>query len=103
MTAPLIVTLSHNLGREEAVRRLRSGLARAASAMPMLSVEEVLWEGDRMFFRVRAMGQVASGHVDIGEDFAKVEVALPCFLQRFAQVAQAAIKARGQMLLDKPK
>jgi hypothetical protein len=103
MAAPLIVTLPHTLGRDEAVRRLRSSLARATSALPMLSVDEERWEGDRLSFRVRAMGQAASGHVDVGEDYARVEVTLPWLLQRFAQVAQATIKARGKMLLDKPK
>ena len=103
MAAPFIVTLPHKLGRDEAVRRLRSGLARAASTLPIISVDEEKWEGDRMSFRVRAMGQVASGHVDVGEDFARVEVTLPWLLQRFAQVAQATIQARGKMLLDKPK
>lgn len=103
MTKPLIVTLPHKLGRDEAVRRLRSGLARASSSMPMLSVDEERWDGDRMSFRVRAMGQAASGHVDVGEDHVRVEVTLPWLLQRFAQVAQATIQARGKMLLDKPK
>ncbi len=103
MAAPLIVTLPHKLGRDEAIRRLRSGLARAASAMPMLSVDEERWEGDRMSFRVRAMGQAVSGHVDVGEDHVRVEVTLPWLLQRFAQVAQATIQARGKMLLEKPK
>ena len=101
MSAPLVVTLPHRLGREEACRRLKVGLTKAASSLPVLKVDEERWEGDRMIFRVRAMGQAAAGHVDVAEDHVTVEVTLPWLLQRFAQVAQAAIKARGNLLLTK--
>lgn len=103
MSTPLIVTIPHRLGRDEAVRRLRDGLSRATSALPMLSIDEERWDGDRMAFRVRAMGQAAAGHVEIAEDHVRLEVTLPWLLQRFAQVAQAAIQARGKLMLDKPK
>ena len=103
MSAPLIVTIPHRLGRDEAKRRLRDGLSRATAALPVLTVDEERWDGDRMAFRVRAMGQAASGNVDVDEDHVRLEVTLPWLLQRFAQVAQAAIQARGKLLLDKPK
>lgn len=54
-----------------------------------------------MLFRVRALGQAASGHVDVAEDHVRVEVTLPWLLQRFAEAAQAAIRSRGQLLLTK--
>ncbi|WP_371420666.1 polyhydroxyalkanoic acid system family protein [Tardiphaga sp.] len=101
MSAPLIVSIPHSLGREEASRRLRNGLTRAASNVPTLTVDEERWEGDRMIFRVRALGQAASGQVDVADDHVKVEVVLPWLLQRFAQVAQAAIRSRGNLLLTK--
>ncbi|UZE50852.1 polyhydroxyalkanoic acid system family protein [Rhodopseudomonas sp. P2A-2r] len=101
MAAPLVVSIPHRLGRDEAVRRLRTGLSRAASSVPVLKVDEERWDGDRMIFRVRALGQAASGHVDVDEDHVRVEVMLPWLLQRFAQAAQAAIKARGNLLLTK--
>ena len=101
MPGPLIVSIPHNLGREEAMRRLKSGLSRAASQVPVLSVDEERWEESRMIFRVRALGQAANGHVDVAEDHVKVEVTLPFLLQRFAQMAQAAIRERGRLLLTK--
>ena len=67
----------------------------------MLSVDEERWDGDKMLFRVRALGQAASGHVDVAEDHVRVEVTLPWLLQRFAEAAQAAIRSRGQLLLTK--
>ncbi len=101
MSAPLVVSIPHRLGREEASRRIRGGLARAAASVPVLSVDEERWEGDRMFFRVRAMGQAASGQIDVADDHVRLEVTLPFLLQRFAQMAQAAIRQRGQLLLTK--
>lgn len=101
MAAPLVVTIPHRLGREEAARRLKSGLGRAAASIPVMQVEEERWEGDRMNFRIRALGQMATGSVDVGEDNVRVEVLLPWLLQRFAEMAQATIQKRGQLLLTK--
>lgn len=101
MSAPLIVSIPHSLGRDEAMRRLKTGLSRAAVNMPMLSVEDERWDDNRMSFRVRALGQVAAGHVDVEDAQVRVEVTLPWLLQRFAEVAQAAIQKRGQLLLTK--
>jgi len=101
MSAPLVVSIPHRLGREEAARRLKTGLTRAAASVPVLQVDEERWEGDRMVFRVRALGQAASGHVDVAEDHVRLEVTLPWLLQRFAEVAQVAIRNRGKLLLTK--
>jgi hypothetical protein len=101
MSAPLIVSIPHRLGREEATRRLKAGLTRAATSIPVLTVDEERWEGDRMVFRVRALGQAASGHLDVADDHVRLEVTLPWLLQRFADVAQRAIKNRGNLLLTK--
>jgi hypothetical protein len=101
MSAPLVVSIPHGLGRDEAIRRLKTGLSRAASSVPVLSVDEERWEDNRMVFRVRALGQAAAGHVDVEENQVRVEVVLPWLLQRFAEVAQAAIRSRGTRLLTK--
>jgi len=101
MSAPLIVSIPHSLGREEAMRRLKTGLTRAAASVPVVSVDEERWEDNRMTFRVRALGQVAAGHLDVEESSVRLEVTLPWLLQRFAEAAQSAIQKRGQLLLTK--
>jgi hypothetical protein len=50
---------------------------------------------------VRALGQTASGHLDVADDHARLEVTLPWLLQRFAKAAQIAIKTRGNLLLTR--
>ncbi|MEZ2146132.1 polyhydroxyalkanoic acid system family protein [Bradyrhizobium sp. DN5] len=101
MSEPLVVSIPHRLGRDEAVRRLKTGLGRAAASIPVLQVEEERWSGDSMNFRIRALGQIATGQVEVTEDHVRVEVVLPWLLQRFAEMAQAAIRKRGQLLLTK--
>jgi hypothetical protein len=101
MSAPLVVSIPHRLGREEATRRLKAGLTRAASSVPVLRVDEERWEQDRLIFRVRALGQAASGHLDVADDHVRLEVTLPWLLQRFAEAAQTAIRNRGNLLLTK--
>ncbi len=101
MSTPLVVTISHCLGKEEAVNRLKSGLAKASSGMPMFTVEEEVWAGDKMSFKLRAMGQEAFGSVDVAEKDVRIEVTLPWLLQRFGEMIQGAIKSKGQVLLEK--
>jgi hypothetical protein len=101
MPGPLIVSIPHSLGREEAMRRIKTGLARATSQLPILQLDEERWEDSRMDFRVRALGQAAHGQVDVADDHVKVEITLPFLLQRFAEMAQAAIRERGRLLLTK--
>ena len=101
MSEPLIVSIPHRLGREEATRRLKTGLTRAASSIPVLKVDEERWDENRMIFRVRALGQAAAGHLEVADDHVRLEVTLPWLLQRFAQAAQVAIKNRGNLLLTK--
>jgi hypothetical protein len=101
MSAPLVISIPHQLGREEATRRLKDGLTRAAASVPVLQVDEQRWEDNHMSFRVRALGQVATGQVDVSDDQVRLEVMLPWLLQRFATAAQDTIRSRGRLLLTK--
>ena len=99
---PLLVSIPHRLGKQEALARLKSGLDRAASAVaPVVTVNEQRWEGDRLYFRVTALQQHASGTVDVAEDHVTVEVVLPWLLARLATNLQETILRRGTTLLEK--
>ncbi len=101
MSKPIVVSIPHHLGKDEALRRLKPGLTSAATSFPVIKVDEEIWSGDRLTFRVRALGQAAAGTVDVAEDQVRLEVTLPWLLQKFAEVAQTAIRARGKLLLEK--
>ena len=102
MSEPLIVVIPHRLGKDEALRRIKDGLGRATSEFAwLLSLEEEVWTGDRLNFRVGALGQRASGTIDVYEAGVRLEVTLPWLLARFAHAAQRVIGQRGHLMLEK--
>jgi Putative polyhydroxyalkanoic acid system protein (PHA_gran_rgn) len=101
MSDPLVVIIPHQLGKDEALRRVKPALGKASETFPALKVEQEVWSEDRLDFRVRALGQVAAGNVQVGERQVRLEVTLPWLLHKFAQVVQKTIAGRGQILLEK--
>jgi hypothetical protein len=102
MTAPLVVSIPHRLGREEAVRRLKTGLGQARTSYSnLMSVDEEVWNGDCLTFRLRALGQSASGTIEVQEDHLRLEVALPWLLAKLSERLVPAIRKEGLLLLEK--
>ena len=102
MSEPLVVVISHHLGKDEALRRIKDGLGRARAEFGwLLSLEEEVWNGDRLTFRVTALGQHAFGIIDVYEAGVRLEVTLPWLLARFAHAAQRVIGQKGQLMLEK--
>ena len=102
MSEPLVVIIPHRLGKDEALRRIKDGLGRARAEFGwLLSLEEEVWSGDRLIFRVTALGQHASGIIDVYEAGVRLEVTLPWLLARFAHAAQRVIGQKGQLMLEK--
>ena len=102
MTAPLVVSIPHRLGKEEAVRRLKTGLVQARTNFShLLTVDEEVWNGDRLTFRLRALGQASSGTIDVAEDHLRLEVALPWLLAKLSEGFVPAIRKEGALLLEK--
>jgi hypothetical protein len=61
----------------------------------VLKVDDEIWSGDRLDFRVRAIGQVAAGNVQVGDHAVRLEVTLPWLLHEFGQAVQRTIEGRG--------
>jgi hypothetical protein len=102
MPPPLIVSIPHRLGRDQATRRLKSGLETARTKLAQVfTIEEETWAGDRLQFRVRALGQAANGTIDIAEDHARLEVTLPWPLAQIADKIQRAVQSQGTAMLEK--
>lgn len=102
MAEPLIVSIPHKLGKEEAFRRIKSGLSGAASRYAQVfTIEEEIWSGDRLSFRLIALRQTVSGTLDVADDHVRLEVMLPWLLARLASGIQSAIRDRGKNLLEK--
>jgi hypothetical protein len=75
-------------------------LTRAAASIAMLQVDEERWEGDCLFFCVRALRQAASDRLDVAEAHARLEVTLAWLLQTVCQ-SEVAIRNSGDLLLTK--
>jgi putative polyhydroxyalkanoic acid system protein len=102
MAQPFIVSVPHRLGKDEAVRRLKSGLDAATTKFgQVLSVQEEVWVGDRLQFRIVSLGQAAVGTIDVAEDHARLEVTLPWLLAQLADKIQRAVQTQGKLMLDK--
>ncbi|WP_265569300.1 polyhydroxyalkanoic acid system family protein [Sphingomicrobium lutaoense] len=92
--------LNHNLGREEARRRIAGNIGSLPEHLPG-NVADVAhrWEGDTLKLTLGAMGQEVLGDIDVREDSVHVTVTLPPMLALFAGAIQAALNRKGSDLL----
>jgi hypothetical protein len=104
MSKPFIVSIPHQLGKDEAVRRLKSGLGGVRTNYGHLfSINEEVWTGDSLQFRVSAIGQAVSGTIDVAEDHVTLQVYLPWLLAKIAEAVQPLIRKEGTLLLENKK
>ena len=102
MSSPLIVSIPHRLGREEAVRRLKAGLGTVrTSYSALLTIHQETWTGDHVDFRVSAVGQSAAGSIDVADDHVRLEVTLPWLLAKLAEKIAPAIRKEATLMLEK--
>jgi Putative polyhydroxyalkanoic acid system protein (PHA_gran_rgn) len=100
---PLVVMISHQLGRDEAKRRLENGLGYIRNQLAaFVSSVEFGWTGYRLDFGLTAMRQGIRGRIDVEENFVRVELGLPLLLRLLSKPIVARIRSDGQQLLDKP-
>ena len=102
MSKPLVVTIPHRLGRDEAVRRLKSGVRGAQEKFrQFFTLQEETWTDNRLRFRLTALAQSASGTIDVLDDHVRLEVVLPWLLAKVAETIKPLIRKEGTLLLDK--
>jgi hypothetical protein len=93
--------VGHRLGKVEAVRRLKDGLARTNGHLGLITVEQEAWEGDTLRFHVGALGQIAAASIEVLEDALRIEVSLPWFLARAAKRLLPILRKEATLLLEK--
>jgi hypothetical protein len=102
LSKPLIVSIPHRLGREEATRRIKSGLGAARSDYStFVTIHEETWAGDRLAINITALGQNAHGFIDVAEDHVRLEVTLPWLLAKIAEKLTPAIRKEATLMLEK--
>lgn len=99
-TVTLIV--GHALGKAEALRRLRDGLARSHGQLgPMITIDQETWQGDSVRFGLRALGQSATTSIEVLEESLRIDVSLPWLLAKAAKRLLPVLRKEATLLLEK--
>src|SRR5262245_35843911 len=102
MSTPVTVTVPHRLGKDEALRRLKSGFASARGHFgAMLTIEEEPATVDTLSFQMRSLGQSAAGTIAVAEDNVVITVMLTWLLARAANYLLPEMRKQATLLLEK--
>jgi hypothetical protein len=103
MSQPLIVSVPHRLGRQEARRRLDRGIGRLRPELGiLLSGLNYHWQGDTLNFIASAMWQQVTGRIEVLDDAVRVEIDLPWVMQFLRDIIAKGVYGRGIALLERP-
>lgn len=103
MSQPLIVSIPHRLGRQEAKRRLDTGIGRLRPELgALVSALDYSWQGDTLNFNASAMWQTITGRIEVMEDAIRVEIDLPWIMSMLSETIAKQVRGRGVSLLEKP-
>jgi putative polyhydroxyalkanoate system protein len=100
MTQPIEVDLPHNLGKDEARRRIASNVHKLQEHIPGGAQVQSGWAGDQLNLDVAAMGQSVTATIDVMEDKVRLKVLLPPMLGMFSGIIQGALERKGGVLLE---
>ena len=102
MSDCVTVVVGHRLGKVEAVRRITEGFARTSGQLgQLIAIEQETWEGDTLRFHLRALGQTATGTIEVLEDALRIELSLPWLLAKVAKRLLPILRKEATLLLEK--
>jgi putative polyhydroxyalkanoate system protein len=100
MTQPIDVDLPHNLGKEEARRRIASNIHKLQEHIPGGAQVQSGWNGDQLTLDVAAMGQAVTATIAVMDSKVHLKVLLPPLLGMVGGMIQAALQKKGGALLE---
>ena len=104
MPDPIVVTVSHRLGRDGARRRIDESLTQIRRQLAAFTSSlDTAWKGDRLEFSLVAMRQQIAGHLDVEESLVRIVVELPLLLRMLAGPIVRRVQGEAALLLDKPR
>ncbi|MEZ5897477.1 MAG: polyhydroxyalkanoic acid system family protein [Parvularculaceae bacterium] len=104
MARPVTVTLSHDLGVEEARKRIRESFGKLKTAMTggMMFKFTETWESeDKLTFTARGLGQTITGVIDVFPQHVRIEAVLPGLLASLAETVTGKLEKEATILLEK--
>ena len=97
----LIMSIPHNLSRDEAKRRLQDAIIQARHEYgSMLSGLSERWEGDTLRFVLSVAGQSVSGQVFVEDHAVRLEATLPWLLAMLTGPLQRRIDRHARDALE---
>ena len=100
MSQPIEVDLPHQLGKDEARRRIANNIHKLQEHIPGGAQVQAGWTGDQLNLNVAAMGEAINATIDVMETKVHLKVLLPGMLGMFGGLVQAALQKKGGMLLE---
>jgi hypothetical protein len=102
MSQPLIVSIPHRLGRQEAKSRLDSGLGRIGPELSgLVSTLDYRWDEDTLNFTAVAMWQTITGRLAVLDDAVRIEIDLPWLMRLLGDTIAKQMRERTTALLEK--
>ncbi len=103
MPQPLTISIPHRLGRQEAKRRLASGMSRIDPELAaFVSAFDYSWDDDRLNFRAEALWQTITGRLEVLEEVVRIEIDLPWMMRLLGETITKRVRGRGIAMLEKP-
>src|SRR5260221_14423283 len=93
MAKPVVVTIEHGSSKDAVKAKLGASLDEIRGRLgPLVGTVEEEWMGGALHFRLAALGQPATGRIDVDARVVRIEVRLPGLLgdlgERIARPAQ---------------
>ena len=104
MTRPIVVDIPHQLGREEARRRIASRTGELASRIPggAAQVDSHWPSEDQLEMTVQAMGQTVRTRIQVEDARIRVALDLPPMLGFVSGIIEGAVREQGTKFLAAP-
>ena len=100
MSQPIDVDLPHNLGKDEARRRIANNIHKLQEHIPGGAQVQSGWSGDQLNLQVAALGEAINATIDVMETKVHLKVLLPGMLGMFSGLVQGALQKKGGALLE---
>ena len=101
MAEPVTINIPHQLGHAEARRRVEDGFGDLAKQIGGMGAVTKRWDGDRMSFSLKVLGQGVTGVMDVADSAVKLEIMLPGLLAAMANKVKGALQKQGHLMLEK--
>jgi hypothetical protein len=100
---PLVVSMPHRLGRQEAKRRVDAGVSRLGPELAaVVGGLDHSWNADALNFRATALWQTITGRIEVLDDAVRVEIDLPWMMRLLGDTITKRVRGRALAMPEKP-